>query len=125
MTSEELKLRTKNFAHRCVKLALALPNDPLSNHIRNQLIRCATSVPSNYRATCLAQSNNSFAAKISIVVEEIDESNFWMQFIIDEQLFKITLVEPLLKESVELTSIFISSRKTIQLKNKKLTSNSK
>ncbi len=112
MDSEELKDRTKIFAHRCVKMAFALPNTVLGRHIKGQLIRCSTSVASNYRATCLSQSKASFVAKISIVIEECDESCFWMEFIIDENLLKNDLVDPLLKEGKELTSIFISSRKT-------------
>ena len=111
MDSEELKDRTKIFAHRCVKMAFALPNTVLGRHIKGQLIRCSTSVASNYRATCLSQSKASFVAKISIVIEECDESCFWMEFIIDENLLKNDLVDPLLKEGKELTSIFISSRK--------------
>lgn len=112
MKSEELKQRTKAFAHRCVKLALALPKTYLGNHIRGQLIRCSTSVASNYRAVCIAQSKASFISKLSIVLEEIDESYFWLEFIIDEKLLKRELVEPLLLEAKELTSIFVSSRKT-------------
>ncbi len=112
MKIEELKKRTKQFAHRCVKLAMALPKTYLGNHIRGQLIRCATSVASNYRATCLAQSKASFISKLSIVLEETDESYFWLEFIIDEKLLKRELVEPLLNEADELTAIFISSRKT-------------
>lgn len=117
MKSEELKGRTKEFAHRCVKLAMTLPNTRLGNHIRGQLIQCATSVASNYRATCLAQSKASFISKISIVVEEADESYFWLEFIIDENLVKRDLVDPLLKEAKELTAIFASSRKTARSKN--------
>ena len=110
--SEELKTRTKEFAHRCVKLAMALPNTPLGNHIGGQLIRCSTSVAANYRAACIAQSKASFISKLSIVIEEADESYFWLEFIIDENLLKIHLVKPLLKEADELIAIFISSRKT-------------
>jgi four helix bundle protein len=84
MDSEDLKRRTKEFAHRCVKLSMALPNTPLGNHIRGQLIRCSTSVASNYRAACIAQSRASFVSKLSTVVEEVDESHFWLEFIIDE-----------------------------------------
>jgi len=84
MKSEELRSRTKEFAHRCIKLAMALPDTYLGNHIRGQLIRCSTSAASNYRATCIAQSRASFISKLSIVLEEADE----------------------------LTAIFIASRKT-------------
>ena len=66
----------------------------------------------NYRATCIAQSKASFVSKLSIVLEEVDESAFWLEFIIDEGLLNKNRVEPLLKEAEELTAIFYSSRKT-------------
>jgi four helix bundle protein len=118
MNSDELKKRTKKFAHRCVKLSMALPETALGRHIRGQLIRCSTSVASNYWAVCIAQSKASFISKLSIVLEESDESHFWLEFIIDEELLKKSLVEPLLKEADELTSIFVSSRKTARLRDK-------
>jgi four helix bundle protein len=69
-------------------------------------------VASNYRATCLAQSKAIFVSKISIVLEESDESYFWLEFIVDEKLLGMKLVQPLLQESSELMAIFASSRKT-------------
>ena len=117
MTPEDLKKRTKQFAHRCVKLTLALSKTKLSLHIQNQLIRCSTSVAANYRASCLAQSRAAFSSKISIVIEEADESCFWLEFIIDENLLKQELVVPLLSEGYELTKIFISSRITSRKNN--------
>jgi four helix bundle protein len=116
MNREELTERTKKFAHRCVKLAMALPETALGNHLRGQVIRCSTSVAANYRATCLSQSKAGFVAKISIVLEEADETAFWLEFIMDEKLLKKNLVEPLLKEAGELTAIFESSRKTASKK---------
>ena len=112
MKGDELKRRTKDFAHRCVKLSMALPNTQLGNHIRGQLIRCSTSVASNYRAACIAQSKASFISKLSVVIEEADESYFWLEFIIDENMIKRDLIDPLFKEANELTAIFIASRKT-------------
>jgi four helix bundle protein len=114
MTQIELKKRTKDFAHRCVKLALSLPKGDLGKHISKQLIRCSASVAANYRATCLAQSKKAFSAKLSIVVEEADETSFWMEFSVEENLIRKNRVELLLHESYELTSIFIASRKTSQ-----------
>ena len=111
-TSNELKQRAKEFAHRCVKLSGALPNTSLGNHIRSQLIRCSTSVAANYRAACVAQSKRSFVSKLSIVIEEADESQFWLEFVIDEDMLKPTRVWPLMNEADELLSIFIASRKT-------------
>jgi len=118
MKREELTERTKKFAHRCVKLATALPETPLGKHIQGQLIRSSTSVAANYRATCLSQSKASFIAKLSIVLEEADEAAFWLEFIIDENLLKKNIVEPLQNEAEELTKIFASSRKTASIKNK-------
>jgi len=112
MDKEQLKERTKRFAHRCVKLALALPRGCLGDHIRGQLIRCSTSVASNYRAVCIAQSKASFVSKLGIVIEEIDESCFWMEFIIDEKLLSRQKINLLLQEAKELTAIFVASRKT-------------
>lgn len=118
MTREELKRRTKDFAHRCVKLAVSLPNTVLGRNLQGQLIRSSTSVAANYRATCIAQSKASFTAKLSIVVEEADESLFWLEFIGEEDLIKKERIGSLIKEAAELTAIFISSRKTIQSNTK-------
>ena len=112
MKSEELKQRTKTFAHRSVKLSIILPNIYLGNHIKGQLIRSSTSTASNYRSACIAQSKASFISKLSIALEEADETFFWLEFTIDEKLLESKLVEPLLNEAKELTSIFVSSRIT-------------
>ena len=112
MRGDELKDRSKKFAHRCVQLAQALPSSTLGRHIGGQLIRCATSVAANYRAACVAQSKASFVAKLSIVIEEADESQFWLEFILDEGLLNRQKVVPLHREACELTAVFISSRKT-------------
>ena len=120
MDSEKLKERTKEFAHRCIKLAMALPKGQLGNHIAGQLIRCSTSVAANYRATLLAQSKASFISKLSIVLEETDETAFWLEFLLDEGLMKRDRVESLLNEAKELTAILYSSRKTARKQNWKL-----
>ena len=118
MSNLDLKKRTKAFAHRCVKAALSLPENKLGGHISRQLIRSSTSVAANYRAVCLAHSTAAFSSKLSIVIEEVDESEFWLDFALDENLFKPQSVDELKKEAKELTSIFLSSRKTIQTNKK-------
>jgi four helix bundle protein len=114
LKSQELKERTKRFAHRCVKLAAALPDTELGRMIRGQLMRCSTSVASNYRATCIAQTKAVFTAKISTVFEEADECVFWLEFVVEERLIAASLVEPLLGEARELADIFGASRRTAQ-----------
>ncbi len=91
----------------------------MKNHIRGQLIRCSTSVGANYRAARLAQSKASFVAKVSISIEEADESAMWLEMIIDKILLNPKFDEEsrrLIKEAYELTSIFIATRKTIENK---------
>src|SRR4030042_3829759 len=112
MDSEELKLRTKSFAHRCIKLASELPRTPVGRHIESQLIRCSSSVASNYRAGLHAQSKAAFIAKLSIVIEESDESEFWLEFIINENLMSENQIFSLLNEAHELTYTFITQRNT-------------
>ena len=114
MDSEELKERTKAFAHRCVKLAVSLPETALGRHIKGQLIRCSTSVAANYRASSLSQTKAVFISKMSIVIEEADESEFWLEFIMDENLMEKGKVLPLFNEAHALASIFITTRKTAQ-----------
>ncbi len=115
--SKKLMRRTNDFAHSCVKLGLNLPANNLGWHLQKQLIRASTSVAANYRAACLAQSKPSFIAKISISLEECDESCFWLEFIMDENLLKPEDVKPLKKEGEELRAIFIASRNTSRHRN--------
>jgi len=60
----------------------------VSGFFNTLLIRRSTSVAANYRASCLAQSKASFIAKLSVVLEEADESSFYLEFIIDEKIMK-------------------------------------
>lgn len=119
LKERDLKLRSKSFAHNCVKLALSLPKSYLGNHISNQLIRCATSVAANYRAASLGQTKKTFIAKISIVIEEADECIFWIEFLQEENLLKNIEFISVLKEAKELTAIFIASRITAEKSNKR------
>ena len=118
MDAETLKRRTKQFAHRCVKLACCLPDTVLCRHIQNQMIRSSTSVPANYRAACLAHSKAAFSSKIGIVIEEADETAFWIEFLVEEGILSVEKCGVLLEEASELTAIFVASRKTSRNNNK-------
>jgi len=116
LNSEMLKLRTNKFAHRCVKFALAIEGTKLGNHITGQLIRCSTSVAANYRASCLAQSKAHFKSKLSIVLEEADESLFWIEFAVEEKIMQEKKVKSLIEEAKELRAIFYSAKRTMNTK---------
>jgi len=112
MTPDQLKNRTKHFSLRVIRLVDALPKRKTAIVIGMQLLRCATSVGANYRAACRAQSKADFAAKMSIVETEADESVFWLELLVEAGVLKDTLVTALIAEANELTAIAAASRKT-------------
>ncbi len=107
-----LKKRTKQFALRVIKLFRALPRRAEAEVIGKQLLRSATSVGANYRAACRARSRADFIAKLGIVLEEMDESAFWLELIVESGLVPARRMEPLQREANELTAIFVSSLRT-------------
>lgn len=112
MNERELKDRTKQFALRVITLVAALPKTIEGKAIGRQLVSSGTSVGANYRSACRGRSRAEFIAKLGIVEEEADESAFRMELIIENELLKNELVEPLLKEANELVAIMVSSRKS-------------
>ena len=107
-----LRARTKYFALRVMKLVDALPRTIQGRATANQIIRSATSVAANYRAACRARSRAEFIAKIGVVEEEVDETAFWLELIIDSGLLKDAKIRPLLTEAGELVAIMAASRKS-------------
>lgn len=96
-----------------------LPNTGEGRLIRGQLLRCGTSVGSNYRAACRGRSNREFYAKLCIVVEEADEILFWLEIIRDAKILPAAKIAPLYDEAREIVSIMASSRKTAGKRLKK------
>ncbi len=109
MNSEELRKRTKSFALSAIKIAEFLPNTISGRIISGQFIKAATSVASNYRAACRGRSKAEFKAKLHIVLEEADESVFWIEMIIESSMINNEDIACLLKEANELTAIFSKS----------------
>lgn len=112
MTEDDLKKRTKQFALRILKLVAALPKTVAGRTIGGQLARSGTSVAANYRAACRARSKAEFISRLGVVEEEADESAFWLEMIIEGELMKRAVVEPLWIEANELVAIMTSSRKS-------------
>jgi len=113
MTTSELKLRTKNFSLMVIDLVEKLPNSISVRAVANQIVRSGTSVGANYRAVCRARSDREFVAKMNIVLEEADETLFWIEIIIAKQWISNSELEVIWKEGNELTAIFVSSLKTV------------
>lgn len=110
--SEQLKRRTFNFAVSVVKLVRQLPNTLEGRRIGGQLFDAGTSVAANYRAACKARSHAEFISKIGIVLEEADESQFWLELIVAVSTMPDTAIRPHLIEASELKAIFTASHKT-------------
>ena len=113
MTERELKLRTKVFALRVLKLIDSLPDKRSGRVLANQLGRSGTSVGANYRAACRSRSTAEMISKLSVVEEEADESAFWLELVGDHGLMPAGKLAPLLREADELTAIMVASRKTL------------
>jgi four helix bundle protein len=116
MKTEELKFRTKEFALRIMKVVDALPKNANGRAIAGQVSRSGTAIAANYRAALRARSDAEFAAKLGVVVEESDETLFWIELIIESELLKKSRLEVLRKEADELTAIFCSMHKTSRRK---------
>jgi len=110
--TEQLLDRTKKFAVRTVQLFRSLSRAPEAQVLGKQLLRSATSVAANYRAACRSRSRAEFVSKIGVVVEEADETAFWIEFLSDAGIVKKERVGELLKEAQGLTAIFTASRHT-------------
>jgi four helix bundle protein len=111
---KNMQQRTKQFALRVVKLFQALPKTNEANIIGKQLLRSATSIGANYRASCRARSPKEFYSKLSIVIEEADESMFWIELLAESNIVKSSLLQDLLNENEEIIKIIVSSRKKYQ-----------
>src|SRR5688572_22085262 len=112
MTNPELETRTKRFALRCLTLADALPKPAPGRAISGQIARSGTSIGANYRAADRARSAAEWYSKICIVVEECDETAYWLELVIEAEMLGSQKVTPLHQEAIELVAIFAASRKT-------------
>ena len=112
MDQEQMKIRTKEFAKRVITLCRQLPNTREAQLIGNQLFRSGTSVGANYRAACRARSKAEFIAKLGIVLEEADESLYWLEILAETEIVKAELLAPLMNEADELVAILVASLKT-------------
>jgi four helix bundle protein len=103
---EAMKARTKKFAIDTINFCETLKNCNSSRVITYQLVKSATSTGANYRASCRARSAKEFYSKLCIVAEEIDESEYWLQLILDTQLST---------DEVVLTRLIIESNAIIKI----------
>jgi four helix bundle protein len=112
VTPAQMRVRTKEFALKIIRLTRTLPKTEEARVIGRQLLRSATSVGANYRAVCLARSKAEFIAKMGVVLEEADECIFWLELLEDASIVRKGDATPLHREAGELAAIFGASLRT-------------
>ena len=110
--NDELRDRTKKFALRVIKLFRSLPKTEEAKIIGRQLLRSGCSVGANLRAATRARSKAEYYSKLSIAVEEADESAFWMELLMESDIISEKKLLALYNEAIEITKILAVSRKT-------------
>ena len=115
--AEAFRNRTKKFVVDNIKFFRTLPKTEEAKIIGRQLLRSSSSVGANYRAACRARSQAEFHSKLSIVVEEADESAFWMEILVEADIVKPSELTYLSDEANQILKIVADSRKTVS-KNK-------
>ena len=108
---EQLRNRTKRFALRIIRLFKRLPRTVEAQVLGKQLLRSGTAVGANYRAVGRARSKAEFVSKMGVVVEEADETVFWIECLGESGIRRPDLLAELLKEANELIAIFAASQR--------------
>ncbi len=119
MNRKELQERTKKFHVDVIKLCSDFPRNAAGFETAKQLIRAAGSVGANYRATVRAKSNADFIYKIEIVLEEADESHYWLEVIQEAAIKTGVEIDRLINEANQLTAIFAATDKTAKSRRNK------
>jgi len=110
--AEALKSRTRKFALGVIRYVRGFPRTLDADIVGRQLVKAASSVAANYRSACRARSPADFVSRISVVCEESDASQFWLDIAIASDIADTSEARGLLAESSELTAIATASRKT-------------
>ena len=125
MNPLQLLKRTNEFALVIIRFFQMLPRTDEAKILGKQLLRAATSVAANYRAANRSRSKQEFYAKLCIVVEECDESLFWLELLTESGITTREKSDAISKEAEELLRIFSASRKTIKKSMENKTDNLK
>jgi four helix bundle protein len=108
----ELRNRTKRFGLRVLSLFRSLPKSIESIVIGRQLLRSGLSVGANYREACRARSDAELISKLGIVLQELDETCYWLEILVEGEIMARERLQPLVQESREITAIFTKAIST-------------
>jgi four helix bundle protein len=111
-----MMLRTKRFALDVINLYSSLPKSTVAQVLGRQVLRSATSVGAHYREACRAKSGADFVSKIEGGLQELDETGYWLELLQDAKLVETDQIKPLVAETNELLSVFVSVVKSVKLR---------
>ena len=114
--NDSFRRRTKAFAINIIKFIGNLKKNDELRILCKQLLRSSTSVAANFRAACRARSQAEYFSKLCIVVEEADESLFWLELLEEAELCKTRSTEEIKKECTEILSVMAVTRKNLKIK---------
>lgn len=112
--NEDLKIRTKNFAVRIIRLFAALPKTTEAQVIGKQFLRSGTSVGAQYREAQHAKSDADFVSKIDGSLQELEETAYWLELVEEMNLFSSEKLKSIQQETKELTAIFVTISKKVK-----------
>ncbi len=115
---QELKTRTKAFALRIIRLYCTLPKTTEAQVLGNQVLRSGTSVGAHYREAKRAKSDADFINKMEGGLQELDETSYWLELLVESEILEKTRVKPLLTEIEELIAIFVTIVTKLKRKQK-------
>ena len=111
---ERLRLRTKQFGLRVIHMYDALPSSRVAQAIGYQAFRAGTSVGAQYREACRSRSDAELVSKLESTLQEIDETSYWLELLVESDIVSTRRMQPLMKEADELTRIFVATVKKIK-----------
>jgi four helix bundle protein len=112
---QDLRARTKDYALRVIRLYRALPRrDAVADVIGKQLLRSATSVAAHYREACRAKSDMDFVSKLEGGLQELEESDLWLELLVDGGVLSIQRVEALREETNQLIAMFVTMTRNVK-----------
>jgi four helix bundle protein len=114
LNEQQFKHRTKALALEIIAFVEALPRSQTTAVIGRQLLRSATSVGANYRASCRGRSIEEVIAKLSIVEEEADETVYWLELLVESGACDRGRVEPMMRETDEILAMTVASKRTLK-----------
>ena len=115
----DLKVQTKAFALRVIRLFVALPKSAVAQVLGKQIIRSGTSVGAHYREASRARSNAEFIRKIEGGLMELEETAYWLELLCEAEIVPAERLLPLQKEAEELTAILVTCVKNAKKRRDK------